>query len=156
MSAKRLFLLAALLPCLARAGDPAGSFAVHWYTHDGGGGTASSAGGEFSVQGTAGQADPGTACGGPFALQGGFWGLYGVIQNPGAPPLSIERLPSGDLRLAWPLPATGWVLDESSTLGQSPDPWSQVPEENYQSDATHRFVIIRNPTGNHFYGLRKP
>ncbi len=156
MNLKSFLTLAVLTTGLASAGVPPNPFAIDWFTIDGGGGTSSSAGGEFSVSGTIGQPDPGTASGGPFSLQGGFWGLFGVIQNPGAPLLTIERLPNGDLRVAWPLPSTGWVLDESATLGQTPDPWTLVPEVSYQSDATHRFVIIPNPTGNHFYGLRLP
>jgi hypothetical protein len=149
--------LAALIlsPVMAGNGD---SFAIDWSTIDGGGGSSSSSspGGEFSVRGTIGQPDAATSNGGEFSLQGGFWGLYGVIQTPGTPLLTIERLLSGDLRVAWPLPATGWVLDESATLGQPPNLWTLVPEVNYQADATHRFVIITNHTGNHFYGLRLP
>lgn len=159
MNAK-IFLSLGLLGCSigpARAGDPApGGFSIEWFTLDGGGGTTGNKAGGFTVQGTIGQTDPGTACAGPFNLQGGFWGLYGVIQTPGAPFLTISRLANGDLRVAWPLPAAGWVLDESTALGQAPDPWSLVPEATYQSDATHRFVIIPQPTGNRFYGLRKP
>jgi hypothetical protein len=155
MNTKTILTLAALAAGPATAGE-ANPFAIDWFTFDGGGGTSSSAGGEFSVQGTVGQPDPQTASGGVFSLQGGFWGLYGVIQNPGAPLLTIQRLTNGDLRVSWPLPATNWVLDESSTLGQAPAPWTEVDPATYQTDATHRFIVIPNPTGNHYYGLRLP
>lgn len=157
MRAKTIVALAALAPWLAPAGEPIpADFSIDWSTIDGGGGSASSPGGEFSINGTVGQPDPGQASGGPFSLQGGFWGRYGVVQNPGAPLLTITKLPKGDLRIAWPLTATGWVLDESSTLGQSPDPWTEVDPTTYQADATHRFIVIPAPTGNRFYGLRLP
>ncbi|MDA0767877.1 MAG: hypothetical protein O3A92_13775, partial [Verrucomicrobia bacterium] len=134
MNANAIIALAAFIPCLASAGEPIpADFTINWFSIDGGGGTSSSAGGEFSVSGTVGQTDPATAASGPFSLQGGFWGLYGVIQTPGAPLLTIERLPNGDLRVAWPLPAPGWVLDESATLGQAPAPWTLVPEASYQT-----------------------
>ncbi len=38
-----------------------------------GGGVMHSAGGEYEVSGTIGQADAGTLAGGPFELSGGFW-----------------------------------------------------------------------------------
>lgn len=44
-------------------------FSLIWYSVDGGGGT--STGDEFSLRGSAGQADAGLAVGGPFSLSGG-------------------------------------------------------------------------------------
>lgn len=143
----------ACLPGLARGDD---IFAINWSTIDGGGGTSTSPSGEFSVSGTIGQPDTGATSGGTFSLEGGFWARFGVVQNPGAPLLTIERLPNGDVRVAWPLAATGWVLSESATLGQAPDPWTEVPPANYQTNATHRFILIPNPTGRHFFALRLP
>jgi hypothetical protein len=56
-----------LFPAAARA-----QFQIDWYTVDGGGGT--STGGAFSLTGTMGQPDAGSASGGTFACAGGFWG----------------------------------------------------------------------------------
>mgnify|MGYP002783739173 FL=1 len=62
------FLGAATIASMAAA-QP---FEIPWYTIDGGGGT--SAGGTFSVSGTIGQPDAGTALsGGTFTITGGFW-----------------------------------------------------------------------------------
>ncbi len=42
-----------------------------WWTADGGGGA--SAGGEYALQGTIGQADAGAMSGADYTLSGGFW-----------------------------------------------------------------------------------
>ena len=55
-----------------------GAYEIDWYTIDGGGGE--SAGGTYSLTGTAGQSDPGVMSGGDYVLSGGFWpGTYGCI-----------------------------------------------------------------------------
>jgi hypothetical protein len=50
---------------------PSGTFSIDWWTVDGGGGASS--GGDFTLSGTAGQADAGALAGGGLSLQGGFW-----------------------------------------------------------------------------------
>ena len=57
------------------------AYDLTWWTSDGGGGTSS--GGSYSVSGTIGQADAGTALtGGSYRLDGGFWG--GTLGGGGA------------------------------------------------------------------------
>ena len=46
---------------------------MNWSTLDGGGGFSASTDGRFSLNGTSGQPDAGTARGGRFALEGGYW-----------------------------------------------------------------------------------
>jgi hypothetical protein len=58
------------LPVLAQSG---GIYNLEWSTIDGGGGMLS-AGGTYSVSGTAGQSDAGVMSGGEYSLAGGFWG----------------------------------------------------------------------------------
>ena len=70
-----LLLMAALLVVsvsvvLAQVG---GGYDLTWSTIDGGG-TTSSCGGSYSLNGTIGQADAGTLSGGSYTLVGGFWG----------------------------------------------------------------------------------
>ena len=95
-------------------------FAIDWFTVDGGGGTSS--GGQFSVSGTIGQPDAGLLSGGQFSLAGGVWSAISIVQTPGAPLLSIQ--PQGAaLRISWPAPATGFVLEQTTNvLG----PWTPV------------------------------
>jgi len=148
-----LALLLGLLTSVPLCGV-AQPFAIDWFTIDGGGGT--STGGIYSVNGTTGQPDAGLLSGGNFALQGGFWGVVAVIQTPGAPLLSVERI-GGAVRVFWPLPANGSVLDETTTLASPPGAvsWSAVGFP-YQTNATHISITVPVPTGNKFYRLRKP
>jgi len=72
MTTKRLALLTGAVMILALAPSAiAQDFAIDWYTVDGGGGF--SAGGDFELEGTAGQPDAGILTGGNFELSGGFW-----------------------------------------------------------------------------------
>ncbi|MCH8146880.1 MAG: hypothetical protein IH987_02670 [Planctomycetes bacterium] len=64
----------------AGAGDPP-AFDIPWFTIDGGGGM--SQGGPFTVTGTIGQPDAGLMTGGGFAIAGGFWASFTVLQVPG-------------------------------------------------------------------------
>jgi len=50
---------------------------------DGGGGTSTSA--VYKVTGTIGQPDAGRMTNGQFTVEGGFWGIIGVVPTPGAP-----------------------------------------------------------------------
>jgi hypothetical protein len=56
-------------------GEAAASYDLSWWTVDGGGGT--STGGNLELTGTIGQPDTGTASGGTFTVNGGFWGAPG-------------------------------------------------------------------------------
>jgi hypothetical protein len=55
----------------ATPGNPDASYAISWWTVDGGGGA--SQGGPYALTGTIGQPDAGGMAGGTFALRGGFW-----------------------------------------------------------------------------------
>ena len=128
-------------------------YSIDWFTIDGGGGT--STGGVYSVSGTIGQPDAGVMNGGAFSLTGGFWGIVSAVQTPGAPLLSVERT-NGAVRVFWPLPATGFVLDEAAVLtGSATNGWSQVAFP-YVSNATQISVTVAAPAGNRFYRLRQP
>jgi len=75
-----LLLGGALLAGVALAQGPDQTYDLTWWTVDGGGGT-STAAGSYTLDGTAGQPDPGPVLsGGNYQLEGGFWGgrLSGV------------------------------------------------------------------------------
>ena len=132
----------------ASATANAQSYSIDWHTLDGGGAT--STGGMYSVTGTLGQPDAALTLmtGGNFSLTGGFWALF-AVQTPGAPPLSVQRL-GGAVRVFWPKPAAGYVLDQSLTVTGA---WSQVPLP-YTTSATDISVSVPSPVGNRFYRLR--
>ena len=125
------------------------SFSIDWFTIDGGGGT--STGGVYSVSGTIGQPDAGKMSGGNYSIAGGFWGIIAAVQTPGGPLLSVERQ-GGAVRVYWPLPATGFVLDQSLTVTGA---WSQVTFP-YTTNATHISITVPAPAGSKFYRLRQP
>ena len=133
----------------AVGGASAQSFSIDWHTLGGGG---TSTGGPFALSGTIGQSDanPQTLTGGAFSLTGGFWSLF-AVQTPGAPLLSIERQGAA-VRVSWPLPATGFVLDHSLTATGL---WSQVAFP-YVTNETGISIHVPAPTGNTFYRLRRP
>ena len=147
-------VLLGLVLSLAPVTLPAQTYSLDWFTMDGGGGT--STGGVYSVSGMIGQPDAGVMSGGSYSLVGGFWGVVAAIQTPGAPLLSVERL-GGSVRVFWPLPATGFVLDQTASLASPPAAisWSQVPIP-YSTNATHISTTVPSPTGHKYYRLRKP
>ena len=156
MKTNRFLVLVATLIAVASDGR-AQSYAIDWFSIDGGGGT--STGGVYSVSGTIGQPDAGEPMtGGSFSLVGGFWGLVAAVQTPGAPLLTVSRNPAtGAVTVSWPKPADGWLLDQASGLGAVPaaTSWSQVGFP-YTTNATQISITVPSPAGNKLYRLRKP
>ena len=76
-------LLAVLLLLLAGVALANAGYELPWFAVDGGGGE--SAGGGFTLAGTAGQSDADALSGGGYTLVGGFW--------PGAGPNFLRFLP---------------------------------------------------------------
>jgi hypothetical protein len=56
----------------------ASDYSITWWTIDGGGGTSRSADEQYSLSGTIGQPEVGTATGIGYAIKGGFWGSLGA------------------------------------------------------------------------------
>lgn len=67
-------LLLTVLTALAQSG---GAYDLTWNTLDGGGGT--SQGGVYSLRGTIGQPDAGSASGVAYSLDSGFW-VKGILE----------------------------------------------------------------------------
>jgi hypothetical protein len=134
----------------AGAAEP---YQVDWFTLDGGGGT--SAGGVYTLSGTIGQPDAGEMSGGNFSVVGGFWSIIAAVQTPGAPLLTVTFNPQlSTLTVSWPLPAEGWVLDQTATLTGATIPWSEVPAHQYHTNSTRCYITGPAPVGSRFYRLR--
>lgn len=120
-------LTAFLCPLIFLAGFAstarAQTFSIPSYSIDGGGGT--STGGSFALHGSIGQPDAGPMNGGAYTLQGGFWGVLLVVQQPGAPRLSIEVSGVNEVSVSWSPTAEGYVLQQTDRL--SPAAWTDVP-----------------------------
>ena len=141
-----VFAVLPVAPTLAQ------TYSIEWFTMDGGGGT--STGGLFTVSGSIGQPDAGLMRGGNYSLAGGFWGVITAVQTPGAPLLSVLQT-NGLLTVYWPLPAAGFVLEQTTSVPNPPPNWSQVASP-YQTNATHISITLPLPAANQFYRLRKP
>ena len=136
-------------------GANAQSYSINKFTIAGGGGL-NSTGGVYAVSGTLGQPDAsGALAGGPYSVSGGFW--PGLLQTPGAPLLRAQSLVGGNVRIFWPLPATGFVLEQTLALTNAPatNVWSQVPFP-YATNATEISITVAAPAGKKFYRLRSP
>src|SRR5215510_6724790 len=133
---------------LLAASAPAQPFAIDWFTIDGGGGT--STGGVYSISGTVGQPDAGHLSGGNYTLDGGFWGIIAAVQLPGSPLLRIVRTSSNAVVVAWSAPATGFALQENSTVNSGA--WTAVTNVINTVGAENQ-VIVAPPVGNRFYRL---
>ena len=146
---KSVLLSAMLFFALVAAST--GNVALDWWTI-GSGGTCTSA--VYAVSGTFGHFNAGKMSGGTCTLEGGFWSIVAALQTPGAPLLSVA-LADGEVMVSWPVTATGWVLDQATTLTGATIPWAQVPANQYQNKVTHICITIRMSEGNRFYRLRK-
>ena len=125
-------------------------YAINWFTMDAGGGE--SAGGAYTLAGTAGQPDAGVQSGGAYTLVGGFWGAFSVAEPEPVPTLRIAV--AGDkVTLAWQNPSTGYQLQESSSL--SAPNWSNVPDAPSVVGSEKQVTVLLE-AGPRYYRLRKP
>ena len=126
-------------------------YSIGWYKISGGGGTSSN--GQYSVTGTIGQHDAGTAMtGANYSLTGGFWSLISVVQTAGAPALTIAR--SGNsVIVSWPVTA-GYTLQQNNNLAL-PAGWTASLYSVSTSNGTNS-ISITPPTGNLFFRLANP
>jgi hypothetical protein len=69
-----LVILLLLVSATAAATAPDADYDLSWWTVDGGGDTAVSTGGGYTLGGTIGQSDAGVFTGDDYTLAGGFWG----------------------------------------------------------------------------------
>jgi len=112
-----------------------------------------SSGGNYSVSSAIGTTGAGaTASGGNYSVTSSPWSLA-IVETPGAPKLGIAAA-SGTVRITWPSPSTGWVLQQNTNSVRSVN-WSNVTA-TFQDDGTTKTLILNPPTGNRFYRLFKP
>ena len=98
-----------------------GGLSVASFTIGSGGG--SSAGGRFSLTGTAGQRETGTLApklrglqGGSFSVEAGFWHRIQLVPTPDAPILKMRLIAGQQVVISWPIDAAGWLLQECHDL----------------------------------------
>ena len=133
---------------LLAATASAQNYSIDWYTIDGGGGT--STGSVYSVSGTIGQPDAGRMTGGPYALEGGFWGIIAAVQTPGSPLLRVVLTATNTVVVAWPNTSDGFSLQQNPALG-APS-WTGVTNVPAVV-GSEKQVIVAPPVGNRFFRL---
>ncbi len=135
------------LPAAAQSGS---NFQITKSTIDGGGALRST-GGNFTLSGTVGQPDAAVVVGGNFSLQGGFWTGLTLIQTPGAPLLTIRRVPPSRAVIAWPVSVTGFVLEEAPSVN---GPWT--PAQGLAAGTvTEHTLTVPSTTGMKVYRLKQ-
>ena len=147
---KKLILFVGLLiPALSQAQ----TYSIDWHKIAGGGGTSSGTNGAsvYSLRGTIGQHDAGTAMtGGAYSVTGGFWSIISVLQTPGTPNLSITQL-GNSVIVSWPNTGS-YTLQQNSNLAAAAG-WatSGYPVTTNSPAGTNSITIT--PTGNLFFRL---
>jgi hypothetical protein len=145
----RTIQLAVLAALLSAAISDARAYELQWITIDGGGGTIS--GGGYAADITVGQPEAGTAVGGGYVLQTGFWpGPWATL--PPVPPMLSAGLAGSDLVLAWPAALGAVVVEEAGSLGD-PAAWQAVPVNPAPVGDTLRVTLPRGAAAA-FYRLR--
>jgi hypothetical protein len=134
---------------LAAATVPAQTYSVDWHKIAGGGGT--STGGTYSVSGTIGQPDAGSAMtGGSYSLTGGFWSQIAVVQTDGLPLLTVTH--SGNsVVVSWADTAT-CTLQQNSNLAAGT--WTTSGYTVTTAGGTNS-ITITSPAGNLFFRLKQ-
>lgn len=122
------------------------SYDLSWNKIAGGGGTSS--GGVYSLSGTIGQPDAGHLAGGNYTLDGGFWGIFAVVQTPGAPLLTIQSA-FPNVILSWPASATGFTLQQNANLTTTN--WSAVGVSVVVTNGSNTVTVPA--VGNEFFRL---
>ncbi len=143
---KTLILLLVLAAGSARAQST-----VDWFTLDAAGGI--SGVGSIVIGSTLGQADASVSTSASYAITGGFWAIETTTPLEGQPALAIVlQLPN--VRILWPAPATGFVLQQNADPG-NPAGWANVGA-SITDDGITRSVLQPTNTPGRFYRLRKP
>ena len=75
-----------------------------------------------------------------------------AVQIPGGPALTIAALGGGQVELSWPMEASGFVLQESSSLDGTG--WSDVAGSP-TNDGNNWSMQVAAPTGARFWRLRE-
>lgn len=108
--------------------------------------------GDAGSFGASSSANAGATWGTPTLASNNKMLIRGVAVTSASTPLLSIAGQGADVRIFWPLSATGFVLDQSPTVTGA---WSQVAFP-YTTNATDISISVPVPTGNNYYRLRQP
>jgi hypothetical protein len=72
------------------------------------------------------------------------------------PWLSVARLATGAVRVSWPAPAEGWLLQSTSDLVPGGTVWTDIPPPYPLQGSTDLYFLEPALVGNKFYRLHQP
>jgi hypothetical protein len=150
---KKFFAIVVLVGALnLTSAVQAQNYSINWHTIGGGGGSSTGTSGTntYTVSGTIGQPATASMSGGNYSLTGGFWSILAVVQTSGSPELNITRSGSQAI-LSWGAPATGFVLQQSSTL--APNSWT-TSSAILTTNSTNVTVTVNVTNGYQFFRLK--
>ncbi len=116
-------------------------------------GGGSSAGGNFALVATIGQAVPGRQTGGNFTLEAGFLPTIVVVQTPGAPNLQFTRAGT-NVVFFWDASVSGFSLEDTAAVLPSAS-WQNVAITPVLSNGVN-YVTHPILPGARYFRLRKP
>jgi hypothetical protein len=128
-------------------------FNLDWCAVPAGGGT--SAGGSYVLSSIFGQPFGGGTYGANYSVETGFAGIVENLEPTGFPFLRIALTGSNGVLILWPASATGWVLQQSSTLDASAADWTDVNAQVVVNGADNT-ATLPLVAGNRYYRLRHP
>ena len=145
---KMVLLLSLLLPAALHAQ----TYSIDWYKIAGGGGTSAGTNGSgvFSVSGTIGQPEAGSALtGGNYSLTGGFWSIISIVRTVNAPVLTVAHS-GGSVVVSWPSSATGFALQQNANLATTN--WT-MSSYSISTNGASASITVLAPKGNMFFRL---
>jgi hypothetical protein len=130
------------------------NYSINWYTIGGGGGSSAGTNGSttYAVSGTIGQPATASMSGGNYAVTGGFWSIIAAVQSPGSPSLTVTRSGTHAI-ISWNAPATGFLLEQSSTL--TSNSWT-VSSATLSTNGGVISVTVPANSGYQFFRLVAP
>jgi hypothetical protein len=90
--------------------------------------------------------------GGNYSLTGGFWAIF-VVQTAGAPLLTVSAATTNTVVVSWPLPATGFVLEQNADLRTTT--WTPSGYPITTNGGIESITITSPPPGNLFFRLKQ-
>ncbi|HTL18101.1 MAG TPA: hypothetical protein VL793_12765 [Patescibacteria group bacterium] len=148
-TATRLFLLVLLL-VLAANPSSAQNFSIDWFSINSGGGA--SAGGNFELRASIGEAGNGKLSGGVFSIDAGYWAIESTQPLVIPPQLSIAATLTNTVVVSWPSSSTGFSLQQSTVLSSTS--WTDVSVSPID-DGTIKLVVLPLSSNNLFLRLKQ-
>lgn len=92
-----------------------------------------------------------------FTIDTGSWSFVAVIQDPGAPVLSVRMTQTNTFLASWPMASTGFELAASSEITSANWPKVNVPScvVVMGENRIEKHVVLPTPVGKKFYRLQK-